>query len=79
MVNKNIKSSFEAQRAIRIIPNSLKAAYRYITGKYNHHPRSIELLKWIKYCKDQNPKHPKGVHAHLHFNLRSEYRGGNLG
>jgi hypothetical protein len=49
---------------------------RLITGKYSHHPRSEQFVRWVltRGLMEQ-PKHPDGA-AHLHANLEKPWRWG---
>ncbi len=53
-----------------------KMVRRLITGKYSHHPRSEQFVRWVltRGLLEQ-PRHPEGA-AHLHVNLEKHLRWG---
>ncbi len=55
-----------------------KMVLRLITGKYSHHPRSEQFVRWVltRGLKEQ-PKHPERA-AHLHVNLEKPLRWGSV-
>jgi hypothetical protein len=55
-----------------------KMLHRLLTGKYSHHPRSEQFVRWVltKGLMEQ-PKHPEEA-AHLHINLERQLRWGSV-
>jgi hypothetical protein len=53
-----------------------KMLKRLVTGKYRHHPRSEQFVRWVltRGLMEQ-PSHPEGA-AHLHLNLERPLRWG---
>ena len=57
---------------------SCKMFNRFITGKYRHHPRSEQFVRWLlTRGLIEQPGHPEDA-AHLHLNLEKPLRWGSV-
>jgi hypothetical protein len=55
-----------------------KMVKRLITGKYSHHLRSEQFVRWVlTRGLVEQPRHPEGA-AHLHVNLEKNLRWGSV-
>jgi hypothetical protein len=74
----SVSPHFQRNRMLSGFKTSCRMLARHLTGRYAHHPRSEQFVRWVlsRGLKEQ-PNHPEGA-AHLHFNLERVYRIGTV-
>jgi hypothetical protein len=72
----SVTSHFSRALMVSGFQTSCKMLRRLLSGKYSHHPRSEQFVRWVltKGLMEQ-PKHPEEA-AHLHMNLERPLRSG---
>jgi GNAT superfamily N-acetyltransferase len=72
----SVKANFSRTLMFSGFQTACKMLSRLLTNKYQDHPRSELFVRWVltKGLMEQ-PHHPEGA-AHLHVNVKPEYRQG---
>jgi hypothetical protein len=72
----SVKANFSRTLMFSGFQTACKMLSRLLTNKYQDHPRSEQFVRWVltKGLREQ-PHHPDGA-AHLHVNVKKEYRQG---
>jgi len=71
----SVSSHFDFVLMRKGFPVAAKMVYNFMTGRYAHHPRSGQFVRWLLTAGYQEqPKHPADA-AHFHFDLEERFRG----
>lgn len=71
----SISPDFQRRLMVSGLRTVARMAARWLTGKYAHHPRSEQFVRWVlTKGLTEVPKRPKNA-GHLHMNLSRSSRG----